>query len=345
MADISIFEPREMIAVLKQIKAPSTFLLDTFFPTSIQHRADTIDIDVVDGTGRKLAPYVSPMSEGKVMKHKGFTTNTIKPPYIKILTTTEAGEAMSRQAGETIYDVADSPAQRASRVLGEDLKEAKDQIYRRLEWNAAQLMDDGAVVLAGDGVSVSCDFLMPSANKEALTGTDVWNNAASDPIKDIENWAIAQGQLSGKFPTDVFLGVTAAAAFRKNTAVLSYLDVRRMTIGTMAPSMKADGLMFIMRIESVGVDVWSYVEQYSHPDTGVATYFVPEKKCWLATRGAYTRRHFGLIKDLKAGNAAVNIFAKTWEEENPSAMFLLVQSAPVVALHQSSAFGSHQVLT
>lgn len=345
MSDISMFEPRNMIAALKQIAPPSNALLDTFFPTIKQHNADKIDIDIIDATGRKLAPYCSPKVGGVVLAGKGFTTKTITLPYIKIKSPTSALEALSRAPGETIYDSAMNPMQRAAAKLGEDMAEIRDQILRRLEWNAAQLLDTGKIDIDQNGVVLEIDFGMKSAHKEVLTGTDVWSNAASDPILDLEKWAEMQGQDSGIYPSDAILGADALAAFRTNAAVLKYLDNRNISIGQMAPAAPAPGLRFIMRVESAGLDLWSYPESYYDEATSAAAKFVPAKKVWLCSRRAYTAQHYGLVKDLKAGTAAVRFFAKTWQEEDPSVQWLLVQSAPLVAMHQPDAFGSYQVLT
>ena len=345
MSDISMFEPRNMIAALKQIAPPSNALLDTFFPTIKQHTANKIDIDIIDATGRKMAPYCSPKIGGIVMKSKGFSTKTISLPYIKIKTPTSALEALSRQPGETIYDNAMNPMQRAAAKLGEDMAESRDQILRRLEWNAAQLLDTGKITISENGVELEVDFGMKAAHKETLTGTALWSNAASDPITDLEGWAEMQGQDSGIYPTDCIMGADALAAFRTNTAVRNYLDNRNISIGQLAPAAPAKGLRFIMRLDSAGLDIWSYAESYYDEDNATTAKFVPAKKVWLCSRNAYTAQHYGLVKDLKAGSAAVRFFAKTWQEEDPSVQWLLVQSAPLVAMHQPDAFGSYKVLS
>jgi len=42
--------------------------------------------------------------------------------------------------------------------------------------------------------------------------------------------------------------------------------------------------------------------------------------------------HFGAIQDLDAGLVTLPMFAKSWKEPNPSAQYVLVQSAPLTAL-------------
>jgi hypothetical protein len=48
-------------------------------------------------------------------------------------------------------------------------------------------------------------------------------------------------------------------------------------------------------------------------------------------------RHFGAIRDLKAGIQARQYFVKSWEEEDPSRRFLLMQSAPLLVPYRPNA--------
>ena len=48
-------------------------------------------------------------------------------------------------------------------------------------------------------------------------------------------------------------------------------------------------------------------------------------------------RHFGTIKDLKANMRAVPFFSKMIERDDPSAMFLLSQSAPLLVPERVNA--------
>ena len=66
---------------------------------------------------------------------------------------------------------------------------------------------------------------------------------------------------------------------------------------------------------------------------------IPLNKVWIGSTNAKNTRLYGAIKDLKA-LAAMPRFAKSWEEEDPSARYLMMQSAPLVALNQPDAFVS-----
>src|ERR1700736_1263380 len=90
MADI--FSTDVLNAVVADLKTPSSFLLGRFFPNeqrpnqgavaSGDESAEYIHFDVLLGK-RRMAPFVSPLVEGKVVQSKGFVTKTFKPAYTK----------------------------------------------------------------------------------------------------------------------------------------------------------------------------------------------------------------------------------------------------------------------
>ena len=77
----------------------------------------------------------------------------------------------------------------------------------------------------------------------------------------------------------------------------------------------------------------SYYDEATETDKPL----IPDNMVLIGCTNAYTRMHYGVIKDLEA-NAAVKMFPKTWLSKDPSAQYLLVQSAPLAGLHQVDAF-------
>lgn len=336
--DISMFDTRTMLTALEQSKPATTFLLDLFFPvTAPVHTTKAIDIDIVDKTGRRMAAFVSPRVKGKVLKKQGFKTKTYVAPYIKEKTVTTAADIIARPAGTTIYSPGESAATRAGRELGNDLAELRERITRRQEWMASQLLETGAMAITGDGIDDYIDFGMKSTHKVVLSGAALWTASTSDPIKDLEDWCQITGQDSGFYPRDCVMGNDVYQAFRKNPVVLAYLENRRIEIGMMAPKQMGNGVNFVFRLESCNLNIWTYAESYFDEETEIMKFYVPTDKLFLGNGAAYTRRHFGLIEDLEA-SAAVPYFPKTWIEKDPSCQMVMLQSAPLVAMHQVDAF-------
>lgn len=338
---IDAFKRENMLTALQQMAPATSFLLDTFFPTKEFHDTDTVTIDIIDSTGRKIAPFQSPLMQGKVMRKKGFENNTYKIPYIKVKDVCDAEKFLNRDAGQTIYEGGVSPMQKAEQEVGKALAEFRNQIVRRKEWMASQLLQNGKVMISGEGVApYEIDFKMKSTHKVTLTGNDAWSaTTTSDPIGDLEDIVDVIGKDSGLPPTDAVFGSDAWTWFRKNVEVQKELDTKNYNMGTVAPQVQGGFVTRCGFLPSANLTIWKYTELFYDEESDTNKPFVPANMVFVGSRSAYTRQHFGVIRDLKAGlNAQIEFFAKSWEVEDPSTNILLVQSSPMVAMHQVDAF-------
>lgn len=351
---VDIFDTRTMLDAIEQMKRPTCWLRDTFFGNVKQFETETVDVDITKGK-RRLAPFVSPLAEGKKVERLGFSTNTIKPGYIKPFMVTTAADLLKRQAGQVLYQGGQTIEQRAQIQLGKDLAELMDMIDRREEWMASKALDLGKITMKIKGETADktaeVDFLMAADHKITLSGNALWSDTVnSTPIADLQAWASKIRQDSGVNPTDVVLGTDACSALIKHPAVQKYMDMRAVDMGEIKPRQLANGVSYVGRISAPGltVDLWTYEEWYLDEDTGTETAMVPAKKVWMGSTNTANARLYAVIQDLEAiteGQAAVQRFPKAWIPKNPSAQHLMVQSAPLVAMQQPDAFISAQVLS
>lgn len=342
--DIDLFETRTMLRALEQMKSAKTFLLDTFFRATETSVTKHVDIDIMKGK-RKLAPFVSPRSQGKVMDRLGFATRTYTPPYVKPKMVTTAQDFLTRSMGEHIYASADNAATRAAKQVGKDLAYLEEIITRREEWMAAQLLQTGKVVVQGDGVDDEIDFGMDATHIITLTGNDLWSDQTnSTPIEDLRAWRRLILKDSGMNSTDVVMGTDALDAFLDHPDVQSKLDTRRIDLGQIDPRQVPSGAIYYGRIKDVALDLWVYDEWYYDEDTTQDKTLIDTKKIIMGSTQARTARHYGAIQDLDA-TASVPRFPKSWTEKDPSVRFIMVQSAPLVSLHQVDAFICAAVLS
>jgi len=350
---IDLFDSRTMLSAVEQIKRPGTFLRDMFFPLQNQSDTETVDVDIIKGK-RRMAPFVSPMAEGKLVEGQGFSTSTIKPGYVKPKMVTTAQDLMTRSAGNVLYAGQQTVEQRAQAKLGKDLATLMDMVTRREEWQAAQALNLGQVVMkikaeTGDK-TVTVDFNMPATHKITLAGLDLWSDTAnSNPIAKLRAWAQLIGKDSGLSPNTLVLGSDAAQAFIDHPKVQKILDMRAVDMGAINPQQLPEGVSYVGRINAPGlfVDVYSYDEWYIDDDTAVETPMVPVNKVWLGTSKAQNTQLHAVIQDVEAiegGLAAVSRFPKSWITKDPAVRWLMMQSAPLMALNQPDAFVSAQVL-
>lgn len=340
MADtINLFQTRVMLAMLEQMLPVRTFFLDRFFDGQSPQvsNAETIDIDVIKGN-RRMAPFVNPKLQGKVIERDGYKTFTYKPAYIKPKTITTAEDVLKRQAGEVIYGAASSPSSRAAEQLAKDMAELDRMITRRIEWMCSKALLTGKIPVQGDGIDDEVDFLMPSNHIITLSGTALWSDHTNaDPLQNLRTWKRQMSKDSGLVATDVIFGADAMDNFLKCDKVLganNLFDMRNVNIGRIEPRIMADmGVTYYGTITEIGLDLWTYEEYFYNEITKTTDDMMPKDKILMLAGGARREMHYGAIKDL-AVTAPVPRFPKTWVEEDPSARFLLVQSAPLPAPHQ-----------
>lgn len=337
---VSIYETRTMLAAMRQEAPTNMFLLDTLFNTVETFDSEHVDIDIVKGDER-LAPFVSPRVEGKLMEEQGFSTRSYKPGYVKPKYITQAADLIKdRNAGENIYE--GSAPSRGETRLAKNLADGEKQIARREEWMAAQGLVTGKVDVVGDGINYQIDFGMNPDHIVTLAGTDLWSDATnSDPLGDIADWSVLIADNGNANANIMVGGKDAITALFNNASVRSALDVRRINIGEISPALLAPGVSYFGTLiaNGVNVDVYQYIGSYKD-DAGDRQRYIPDGQVILTSTEADFRRNFGAIADLDAGLVPMMAFPKSWETKDPSARHVLIQSAPLPAPHQIDAIVS-----
>jgi len=201
-----IFDTNVLVHVVRNLKLPSQFLLQTFFPNTIEFDTELVSIDVDVGL-RRMAPFVSPLVEGKPVEGRKFQTNTFRPAYIKDLRTPDFRKPVMRAIGERIGGAL-SAEERISQNLAFEMEDQVQMVQRRLEWMAANALTYGSYTVSGDGFeTVQLNF-----NRDAALSVDIssagtnspWTATSSPtPTQWIETWARLVLQKSGVAPTDI----------------------------------------------------------------------------------------------------------------------------------------------
>ena len=326
---MNIYDTAVLNGVVQSLKRPKSFLLNTVFGTVQTETSEQIAVDIEIGN-RKVAPFVSPLVAGKVQSQDGFNTRLYKPAYIKPKAVVDPNRSFKRQAGEQIGGTL-NPMQRQMATVRSILEDHVSQITRRLEIMAAEALRLGQVTVTGEGFPTQVvSFGRASALSITLTGTDRWSDAGSTPIDDLEEWAELVHKTEGAVITTIVMDPDAWKAFRKNVQVEKLLEIRRAA-GTpveLGPSTYVAGAQWKGSIGSF--DIWVYSEYYDHPDTGVVTPLLPSGTVLGFGPNVEGVQAFGAIRDEAAGLQAMEIFSKSWVQEDPSARFVMSQSAPLV---------------
>ena len=312
--------------------------MDTFFKSTEIFSTEYVEIDVKKGK-RRLAPFVRPNEESKLIERIGYKTRTYKPPYLKPKMITTAADILKRPEGQNPYQKSEAKLQRAAKQLGKDILTMWESIQRSIEKMAAEAVMDGLVNIIGDGIDEKMDFLRNPNHTISLAGADLWTDPASDPLNDIRTWKRMILQATGYRANVAILGTDVYKAFERHEGVRKILDNRRINNVVEVDRKNEglpDGVEWVGRAE--GVDFYTYDEWYIDNTTGTEELLIPANKLVLgATKEEVSTRFFGAIQDDEA-LVPVAYFPTSWKEKDPPRRFVMLQSAPLPALHEPDAF-------
>lgn len=315
------------------------FFLSTFFPTLITHQTEEIYFDRVEDKPR-LSPFVHPLREGKLIEALGFTTDNLRPAYIKDKRVHDTEKPIKRMAGEAFGGEMTND-QRLAAILAQDLFDQQKMLSRRLEVMAANAIIDGKLTITGEGFdSILVDFKRDPSLNIALAGADKWDADPTPSITDqLEDWDSMLLDISGFNGRIVIMDAKAWRLARRDPKLREDLDKRRGTESidlNLAPMMTVEGVSYKGRYGDFSI--FTYQHTYVDPVDGLTKQVMPENTVIMANPGGVEGvRHFGAIKDLDAGLQAFPSFFKSWTVPDPSARFLLMQSAPLTAPHRPNA--------
>lgn len=332
---VSMFDTRVMLQALEMMPPVRTFLRDTFFRNVRTFDVAKVDVDIVKGK-RKVAAYVHPNAQGKLVTREGFTTNTYEPPYIKEKMVTTAADILKRQPGENIYG-SKSPTEKARIQLAKDLQYLNDRVTRAEEVQASQALFLGEVTVTnGDKIA----FGMDTTHKVTLTSTDLWTDTTnSKPLDKLRTWKQMLVKDSGLAPDFLLMGASAYTAFmnhpktKDGSGAVSSIKV---TLGQINPQDLPNGATYVGYLTELGLDIYTYDDIYLGTNDA-ETAFVPTDKILMGSTRARMDRLYGAILDLKSDFEGER-FAKSWEEEDPSARFIMMQSAPLLCPHDVNSY-------
>lgn len=341
---IGIYETADLLKVIRTVKAPTSYWLDLCFPTVVPFTTKEIDFDYVD-KNRRLAPFVAPTAQGVPLKQQGYLTRRFTPAYIKPKDPVDPARVLHRQAGEALMGEL-SPQQREDLIVADILENQRFAIERRWEWMAAEALINGAVTVSGpDYPTMSVSFGRDASMAKNLTAGNRWSEATSKPLKDIENWMQEMHRLCGYTPTRITMGINAWDAFINHADVQKMLETRRGSVNTgeMGPG-KGLPWQFRMSLASAGgLEIWTYNDIYED-DAGNQVNYLDQDTVVMTSPAVEGVRAFGAIMDRKAGYAAGPMFPKMWEQEDPSALYLMTQSAPLMVPTRPNASLKAKVL-
>ncbi|EPL3047554.1 major capsid protein [Morganella morganii] len=334
---MNIYDTNVLIQVVPNLMTSQNWLLDKFFPNITESDTEEVSIDVDVGL-RRLAPFVSPLVEGKLVESRKLQTNSFKPAYIKDKRAPDLRKPIRRQIGERIGGQY-SAAEREMLNLQFELTDQIDMINRRLEWMAASALQTGTVTVTGEGYETKVvDFGRSSDLTIALSGADKWPETVeagktnTKPTDDIEDWSQRMLKESGAVATDIVFTTKSWKAFRLDTSVKD----SAITFPVLSPfgnqinpgTQIKTGAVYKGRWGNY--DLWVYNDWFIDPLDGKEKPMIADGSVIMSGADLMGTRAFGAIIDPAFNYGPMAYAPKSWLQHDPAQRFIMVQSAPLV---------------
>ena len=336
---------------VNEMKAPNAFLKNMLFSRDITVDTRNIELSFLN-RGRQIAPFVERNGAAIMTEGRNESFRVITPPHIRVKRPMTPSELLEkRRPGSVIFPGAGGIQKAMREYMASELAMLADDITNSEEYLCAMALQGAVSYSVADQASFTITFPRDAAHSYALGAGDRWDAATASPRKDFLDAAQLVNDAVSLNVTDVILGSDAADAFLADAAgeLSSLLDIRRMATGTvdLTQQIAESGALFLGTYVH-GIRVWRYGRQVDV--NGVSTDLIRPKYAEFVARtpAAQFVTYYGAIEDMKAIGAGKVLqskrFSKSWEQEDPSARMILVESNPMPVMRRPDATVSVQVL-
>src|SRR5882672_8371199 len=171
---ISLYGTVELIVVQQAFPDLPDGFWRAKFPRVVTSDREDIMFEQLDIDNRRLAPFVAPNVQGRVMRSQGFSARTFRPAYVKPKHIVDPSKAIHRIFGEALLGGL-SMGQRFDAQVAANMRAEREMIERRWDWMACRAMVDGSVTVAGDDYpTVVVNFNRDPSLTITLSGTARW---------------------------------------------------------------------------------------------------------------------------------------------------------------------------
>lgn len=332
----NIYDTSTLLGTMRQMEPPSNYWLNLCFQSTVQFDTEEVDFTKLQ-ENRKIAPLVVPTAQGVPIYSAAEERASVKPAYVKPKDTVSGSRVIRRAAGfgELNSSKPMTPQQRYMAIVAAILDQHRTAIERRWEWMASEAAQHAAVTLEDVNYPKKVvDFQRDAGHTVTLTGGNRWGDAGVSILGLIETWKKTMRRAKhGGVSNRITVGTDAWEAMREDDEIRDLIktDYRPEQQGGLNLNF---GVMEGLDVEYVGkingtTDVYVYSDFYEAADGSVQDFMDP-RDVVLTSPSVSGIRCFGAIQDVEAGFQPLAIFPKMWHQQDPSATFVMSQSAPIM---------------
>ena len=251
---LNFFDNVILQAITEEIVPKRGFFKDRYFPTGAGDifKADEVLTEYRKGD-RKLAAFVAPDVHDIPIARRGYEVHSYQPAYIAPSRVLTMDELKKRGFGEALYPGMDE-AQRAARLLADDMNDMENRIAGTEEWMAAQTMISNGCTMQEmiDGKTKGNKKIVrfyDNKSDHTYTVAKKWNATGGDFWADIKAMCrmLSYRGLPAK---DLILGTDAADYILADEKTRQLLDKNSgIIVGEIRQQLtQYDGVVFIRRL-------------------------------------------------------------------------------------------------
>ena len=337
MIENTIYDSRTLLGVFADdvhMQPPASYWLDNFFQSQIEFTTEEIDFSKISDI-RKLAPLVVPTAQGKPIYSAAERRTVVKPAYVKPKDPVTATRMIRRAAG--IGDIGRqqpmSPQARYNAIVADIQRQHRYAIERRWEWMAAHAILYGQNILEDEAYPRTVvDFLRAADHSITLTNGNRWGDAGVSIMGNLQTWINrVRNAPFGGVVNRLTIGADVWAVMQEDEEIREFMNVQFKSNAGVNLNL---GLKEGLEVEYAGklsnnLDVYIYSDYYQEANGAVVPFMSP-KDIVLSSPSVRGVRCFGAIQDIGANLQAMPVFSKMWNEQDPSATFIMNQSAPLM---------------
>lgn len=328
----NIWDTRTLLDVYRELRPAPNYWLDLLFPNEMLFDSEYIEFEKIPRAGRKLAPFVVPMAQGRAIFEERSQAARFRPAYLKPSDPVSPMRALSRRPGSLLAPGDSTMAARYEAIKSDILQYHRYAVERRWEWMAAQAALNGTVVVDGDDYpAVTVDFGRAAGHTITLGVGARWGDSGVSILDLIQTWADTMHAAAfGGAPTRITVGTSAWAVMRKDTEVVAEMSTqRRGTDVDVKTGLIGTGEVRYVGNLGGGIDVYVYNDYYESAGSAVA--IMDPRDVVLTGPAVNGWRCFGAIMDVNAMFQAVPIYARNYVTTGDVAIEQIVtQSAPLM---------------
>ncbi|MCL1866615.1 MAG: major capsid protein [Oscillospiraceae bacterium] len=313
--EINILSTYHMIALIEEITPITTFFKDRYFPTAESDifASDKVLTEYRKGD-RKMAAFVAPGVGDISIDRGGYEINEYQPAYIAPSRILTLDDLKQRGFGEALFSN-QTQAQRAARIVLQDLSDLEDRITRREEWMCVQTMINNACEMQeyvdsktkGDILRVR---FYDKESEHVYIVSKPWNSDDGDFFGDVKAMCRMLSK-RGLRAVDLVLGSQVADVISNIPKVQKLLDNRNMEYGSLSPELTSHpGVAFMGTLNFGGFKLNLLEVTHGYvDDSGVEKPYFPATAA-MVTAPDCGRLMYGQISQIDHGQSDFATYAQ-----------------------------------